>query len=432
MAEFEFPSQIKEVGVAVFYKCKSLSAIRIPSQIEEIGSDMFNGCSSLREIEFEGKVEAIGDGAFRKCTSLKSFSMPNSVKSVGKDAFAGCSLLSNLALSENLETVEEYAFSGLVSLKEMALPKNLKSVGKFAFDGCSRLQSVVIPESVEQIYDNAFRGCVSLFNVQIKDGKSSLDLGNNGESKGLFGDCPLNEVYVGRDLSYKDNGVGPFSNTENLKKITIGENVKEINKYEFANCAEVKSLRLPDSLTKIGQYAFEGCGMKTIDIPKSVQNIGDGAFSGCVNVSSLNLAEGVVSIGDYAFSGCVNLSEVNSMNVNVPKCKGAAVFDSNVYLNAELYVPQEALSAYQEADVWKNFLSISGKQFGGAELIYNDLTVAVNGFDLIVNAQEGVAVNVYNVAGQCIYSGANHQVQLPACGVYIVNVGGKVSKILVK
>lgn len=194
----------------------------------------------------------------------------------------------------------------------------------------------------------------------------------------------------------------------------------------------MKSLRLPDSLTKIGQYAFEGCGMKTIDIPKSVQNIGDGAFSGCVNVSSLNLAEGVVSIGDYAFSGCVNLSEVNSMNVNVPKCKGAAVFDSNVYLNAELYVPQEALSAYQEADVWKNFLSISGKQFGGAELIYNDLTVAVNGLDLIVNAQEGVAVNVYNVAGQCVYSGANHQVQLPACGVYIVNVGGKVSKILVK
>lgn len=297
--------------------------------------------------------------------------------------------LEKIDFGEGVSNIDEYAFYGCSSLSVICLPQKVRKIPYFAFGYCKNLTGITLPKDIEKIEDNAFKSC-------------------------------------------KDNGVGPFSNTENLKKITIGENVREINKYEFANCAEVKSLRLPDSLTKIGQYAFEGCGMKTIDIPKSVQNIGDGAFSGCVNVSSLNLAEGVVSIGDYAFSGCVNLSEVNSMNVNVPKCKGAAVFDSNVYLNAELYVPQEALSAYQEADVWKNFLSISGKQFGGAELIYNDLTVAVNGFDLIVNAQEGVAVNVYNVAGQCIYSGANHQVQLPACGVYIVNVGGKVSKILVK
>ena len=65
--------------------------------------------------------------------------------------------------------------------------------------------------------------------------------------------------------------------------------------------------------------------MKTIDIPKSVQSIGDGAFQLCKRVV-FEFSRRVVSIGDYTFLDVVNLSEVNSMNVNVPKCKGVAVF----------------------------------------------------------------------------------------------------------
>lgn len=223
-----------------------------------------------------------------------------------------------------------------------------------------------------------------------------------------------------------------FSQCGSLKSVTLPNSVCEIGKYAFFDSKSLEKIDFGEGVSNIDEYAFYGCSsLSVICLPQKVRKIPYFAFGYCKNLTGITLPKDIEKIEDNAFT-LVNLSEVNSMNVNVPKCKGAAVFDSNVYLNAELYVPQEALSAYQEADVWKNFLSISGKQFGGAELIYNDLTVAVNGLDLIVNAQEGVAVNVYNVAGQCIYSGANHQVQLPACGVYIVNVGGKVSKILVK
>ena len=89
---------------------------------------------------------------------------------------------------------------------------------------------------VTRIGSYAFNGCTSLKDLKIEDGTEILELGYNyyyssGTGEGLFYDCPLETVYLGRNLSYNISckyGYSPFYNQKALKTITIGKNTFNI------------------------------------------------------------------------------------------------------------------------------------------------------------------------------------------------------------
>lgn len=133
----------------------------------------------------------------------------------------------------------------------------------YAFKDRSNLSSVTIPNSVTSIDSYAFNGCTSLSTLRIEDGQDTLNLEYNyyskGNGKGLFYDCPLESLYLGRDLSYKstsDYGYSPFYNKKNLTSLTIGNSVTSIKSYTFSGCAGLTSITIPNSVTSIGDYAF--------------------------------------------------------------------------------------------------------------------------------------------------------------------------------
>ena len=244
-------------------------------------------------------VISIGAFAFRNNTGLKSISIPNSVISI-----------------------KDYAFSGCSGLKSVDIGNSVTSIGRGAFYNCTNLASIIIPNSVTSIMNESFLGCTKLIELRFEDGDETLTLENNstssgGTGKGLFSDCPLETLYLGRDLSYNSSssfGYSPFYNITKLKYVTIGNSVNTIGEYAFSGCSGLTNVVIGNSVTTINKRAFSRCSELTnVTIVNSVTSIGEYAFSECPGITNVVIPNSVTTIDKYAFYKCSGL-----INVTIP------------------------------------------------------------------------------------------------------------------
>ena len=149
-------------------------------------------------------------------------------------------------LKYNLDGNKAYV-TGIVSgVTSVVIPEKVSyndqeysvtSIQRDAFKGCSSLTELTISNSVTSIGNCAFNGCTGLKKLIIEDGESKLTLDCSsyyyeGEGKGLFYDCPLESIYIGRELSYysdKAHGYSPFYSKKKLTSLTIGNSVTSIS-----------------------------------------------------------------------------------------------------------------------------------------------------------------------------------------------------------
>ncbi len=136
----------------------------------------------------------------------------------GENEYTGKVIIpSNVVYKSKVLTVTsigDYAFRGCTGLTSVTIPNSVTSIGGSAFEGCSGLTSVTIGNSVTSIGNYAFDNCTSLKDLRIEDGEGTLSLGYNASvGEGLFYDCPLETLYLGRNLSYNTSsgyGYSPF------------------------------------------------------------------------------------------------------------------------------------------------------------------------------------------------------------------------------
>ena len=420
-----------------FSNCTGLTSIEIPSSVTSIGDDAFSSCNGLTSIEIPNSVTSIGEEAFAYCNGLTSIVIGNSVTSIGDRAFYGCDNLktiincSNLTITKgstnngyiayyaneiinypNGSIVDNFVFSTsggkhtLVAYvdndTDIVLPEDYNGesyvIGAKVFKNNSSITSIVIPNSVTSIGNYAFNGCTSLKNLRIEDGESTLSLGYNKYNydgvKGLFYDCPLETLYIGRNLSYNtDNSsnYSPFYNKSTLTSVTIGNCVTRIGNCAFNGCTSLKNLHIEDgegtlSLGYNGYYSdgyvkglFYDCPLETlyigrnlsyytednsssyspfynsstltsVTIGNSVTSIGKSSFSGCTALTSIEIPNSVTSIGSSAFSGCRNLTNVKfDFKVETEEKELYRVKMSSGYLNIGSY--QESSGAISGANI---------------------------------------------------------------------------------
>ena len=370
------PNSVTSIGSYAFLCCSGLTSVTIPNSVTSIGYAAFQGCNGLKKVivpNFNIKnwcsikfgsssanplyyahhlysdenmeitklvipddVTSIGSSAFSGCSGLTSVTIPNSVTSIGSSAFYGCSGLTSVTIPNSVTSIGGSAFSGCLGLTSVTIPNSVISIGSDAFEGCSGLTSVAIGNSVTRIGSTIFSGCSSLTSVRFENSKDNTPIVL--ENNKVFSDCPLDEVYIGRKLSYTTTssaGYSPFYKKTTLRSVKFTDKETEISDYEFYGCTNLTDVSMGDGVKSIGAYAF----------------------SGCSSLEHFTCGRQLESIGKEAFSDCTSMTKFKTRAAVPPTCGAQALDDINKW-ECTLYVPTESIDDYQAADQWKNFFFI--------------------------------------------------------------------------
>lgn len=334
-----------------FYGCSNLEHAQINNQ-GKIESNAFRNCTSLETATLGEQITSLGDDVFRGCSELQSIVIPNAVQTMGTYAFEGCESLTSATIGTGIQSIGTYTFSGCTSLTDMQIGSNVNTIDTYAFNNCSALPEIIIPQSVTKIANNVFKGCLSLKQVVMADHASELQLGSNGSSP-LFAACPLDSVYIGRNISYNTSssyGYSPFYRNTSLRAVTITDVETEIPANEFYGCTNLKNVKIGNSVTSIGDWAFSGCN----------------------SLDAFEFGSAVETIGKEAFSDCTAMTKLISHAVTPPTCGSQALDDINKWI-CTLSVPTGYATAYQQADQWKEFFFINDDvDITGIKDIVND------------------------------------------------------------
>ena len=326
---------VTTIGSIAFLNCVELTGVSIPESVTSIGNYAFSGCSMLADIVIPNSVTAVGGYAFRGCSSLGVPVYNDKIFVVLPQSYSG-----SYAIPEGIETIAYGAFDGCEGLTEIIIPGSVREIGDNAFKGCTGLTHVDIPEGVTSIGYEAFSGCTNLATVSLPN--SVTDVQNFA-----FKDCYGLQEPVFNDhlfVAMPRNHSGEYDMPEGI--VTVVNSA-------FYGCINNYSVVLPESVTAIGNDAFRESGLTAIELPENLEEIGDAAFLGCFGLEELHIPAGVSEIGGFAFAMCSGLTSITCDALTPPQL-GASVF-LGVDTSIPLYVPEEAIDAYREAEQWNEF-----------------------------------------------------------------------------
>ena len=132
-----------------------------------------------------------------------------------------------------------------------------------------------------------------------------------------------------------------------------------IGNNAFVRCNQLTSANIGNDVETIGDGAFYNCGNLTqVNIGDNVKSIGEKAFSICTSLKEVTLGSGLETLGSKAFSSSMVISSITCKALTPPAITDKGCWANGVYKKAHLKVPQEALEAYQNGDIWKSFVNI--------------------------------------------------------------------------
>ena len=166
---------------------------------------------------------------------------------------------------ENLKCTNPTALTGNITIPSTLDGRTVISLANEALKSATKITEIAIPSTVKEIGSWAFSGCTSL---------SKVDLGNVQKiSDQSFKDCTgLTSIKLPKTLN-KDASGAPFAGCTNLKNIVLEEGMTVIPDYVCAS-TPITEIVIPNTAKEIGMWAFKNCSLlKKITILDNVENI---------------------------------------------------------------------------------------------------------------------------------------------------------------
>ena len=476
---------VTSIGVAAFFYCASLISIEIPNSVILIEESVFHECLSLgaikvdennlnyasvdgvlyskdkktllccpggkTEITIPNSVTSIGNFAFATCKLLLSITIPNNVTSIGYFVFAGCESLTFVIIPNSVTTLEEGVFSGCTSLSNITIPNSVTSIGNGSFQFCTSLTTISIPNSVTTIDIEAFYDCSSLATITIPNsvtyiggnaflGCSSLvSLMIEAEEPPMVGNHRIFEDEVSRSILIKIpcSSITKYKTAEYWGEFTnyqeeISQNILTVNvNDEIMGVAIVaKRNTCDDALAQVQAQALTGY---------EFVRWSDGATE---NPHILLVTEDMTITAEFRKIGeepedkpGEDEKHNNFIIESADKTQG----------NVKITITAEAIEGF-EFDHWSDgstenprvvtldedvelyaYFRVAGT--GLENSVISSASVYGNNGVLYVEGAE-TDYHVLDAAGRLIYTGRVAELSLPR-GVYVVNVGGEVQKVVI-
>ncbi len=307
------------------------------------------------------------------------------------------------------------------SVTSVKLGNNISTIGAAAFDG-SYIKKIEIPSSVRILGKYSFDNCRYLTEVSFLDGKDLLQFeGEYYYFNAFFKYCPIQSLYIGRDIKAKGK---VFYDLSNALEITIGPTVTEIAYSLLSGASQITTLIIPASVVNINSSAFDYCyNLKYLyfedgenhitcdasfnDLPIEYlyigRNFNNSPYFNRTLINKIDIGEFVTSlislqdlkelteikipknveqIGIYW--GCNNLRTIYCMNTIPPESGFNNVFDNAVFAMGTLYVPIGCVDTYKSSSVWHNFFEIKeyDENISSSPVIKEDELDIVEIFDI--------------------------------------------------
>lgn len=317
VTSIKISNSVTTIEDRTFEGCSRLTSVTIPNNVTTIGSEAFKGCSNLSSIEIPNNVTfidsnafygtawydnqpdgliyvgdvaygykgtmientsviikdgtlSISSNAFKNCTGMSIIVIPNSVTSIGSSAFSGCSGLTSLTIPNSVTSIGMSAFSYCSGLTSIEIPNSVKSIGYMSFSGCSGLTSVKIPNSVTSIGSSAFYDCPNLYKAEVNSNSILTNNYNQYTSlKDYFG-SQVSEYVLGDEVTSISNYA--FNSCIGLNSVTIGNSVKTIGDYAFANFPKLTNFYCyATDVPTVSRSAFQDSYIEyvTLHVPRS-------------------------------------------------------------------------------------------------------------------------------------------------------------------
>ena len=233
--------EVTSLAREAFMSATSITGVTIPNTIKEIGMWAFSGCNNLSSINL-GNVEKISEQSFKNCTALTSIKIPKTLNKGASGApFLGCTNLKTIEFEDGMTVIPSYLCAG-TTITEITIPSTVKEIGICAFSGCNNLSSINLG-NVEKISEQSFKNCTALTSIKLP-----------------------------KTLT-KDSSGAPFLGCTNIKNIELEKGMTVIPNYVCASTA-ITEITIPNTVKEIGMWAFKDCSsLKKITILDNIENM---------------------------------------------------------------------------------------------------------------------------------------------------------------
>ena len=489
------PESVTSIGWRTFSGCTGLTSVTIPESVTGIGSQAFEGCSGLTSVTIPEAVTSISRRTFSGCTGLTSviWNARNCTNHTLASPFSNCANIITFTFGDNVEQIPAYLCRDMDKLTSITIPEAATSIGQYAFSGCTSLTSVTIPHSnasikastpsdsknlipgqlssgVASIGDHAFYNCINLTTIDLPAGLATI--GNEA-----FKFCYLPSIALPDGVTKIGDGAFYCCNFAEIK---IPDPVTAIGAETFYGCGKLAHVDIPEGVTSIGKSAFEKCAvLSSITLPVSLSRIGENVFAGCTDLSEIisknpippsaksstfdemhytesTLRVPIVSFSRYkvaeVWSNFVDMQETNvtrytieavSADESAGSVIGGGTYDEGKTITLAA-IPTSGYYFVQWSDgntenprqvtVTGNMTFVAEFELAGSaiETLENGERLIYTVDNTLHVGNNGEMYRIYTSTGQLVYTGNDAAVSLENSGIYIVCIGERSQKVIVK